>query len=154
MAIKESLLTVVNSIGDSDFVRAVTSAGASRKLSVSNLAKHIVETYNGSTIAGSAQSVKSAVESVKTLADSKTANFYFVYPAGTAPLALMQNGLADGKIPYNQVFTARISAGYYFFAFGHFYQVSGKIYGSAIVGRPNYMCKVNCNADAWTETAI
>lgn len=64
MAIKESLLTVVNSISDSDFVRAVTSAGASRKLSVSNLAKHIVETYTGSTIAGSAQSVKSAVDAM------------------------------------------------------------------------------------------
>lgn len=64
MAIKESLLTVVNSISDSDFVRAVTSAGASRKLSVSNLAKHIVETYTGSTIAGSAQSVKSALDAL------------------------------------------------------------------------------------------
>lgn len=91
MAIKESLLTVVNSIGDSDFVRAVTSAGASRKLSVSNLAKHIVETYTGSTIAGSAQSVKSAIDTQKSAIDSLNSK----YTSYNASLTLSNSGNAS-----------------------------------------------------------
>lgn len=74
--------------------------------------------------------------------------------SGTAPATFIKNSLENGSLPYSSVFMARISAGYYFFAVGHFYKVSNKVYGSAIVGRPNYMCKVNCNADAWTETAL
>lgn len=253
MAIKESLLTVVNSIGDSDFVRAVTSAGASRKLSVSNLAKHIVETYTGSTIAGSAQSVKSAVDALKSeqetrsmehvgrigiLTDKNIDNFaankvygtwwlnhgdnevtgtkpassgqgllickqqsatiyrqvyigisgnefkcryhngsswtawadtpirdeldalksaHISVPSlgtGTAPKDFVKSCLENDTLPYNTTFVAKFAAGYNYWGVGLFYQVSGQTYGSAIVGRPNYICKVNCSADTWTETAI
>ncbi len=105
MAIKESLLTVVNSIGDSDFVRAVTSAGASRKLSVSNLAKHIVETYTGSTIAGSAQSVKSAVDAVKTLANNALDRVSSAYlPAGTN---IDTSSIETGVYVYERVASGR-----------------------------------------------
>ena len=66
MAVRESLLNTINSIATSDFVRAVTSAGASSKVTVSNLAKAIVENYTGSTLAGSSQSVKSALDSLNS----------------------------------------------------------------------------------------
>lgn len=78
----------------------------------------------------------------------------FAGTAGDTPTTLIQNGLSNGNIPYNQAFVARISTGYYFWAVGHFYISSNKTYGSAIVSRPGYTCKVNCSADVWTETAI
>ena len=43
MAIRESLLDTINTIATSDFVRAVTSAGASRKVTVANLINTIRE---------------------------------------------------------------------------------------------------------------
>lgn len=64
MAIRESLLDALSSIATSDFVRSVTSAGASSKVTVSNLAKSIIENYTGSTLAGSSQSVKSAIDAI------------------------------------------------------------------------------------------
>lgn len=66
---KEKNLTAVTSVAAADFARVVTSAGASVKATFANVAKYIVETYNGSTVAGSAQSVKSALDSL----NSKTA---------------------------------------------------------------------------------
>lgn len=80
MAIRESLLDALNSIATSDFVRSVTYAGASSKVTVSNLAKTIIENYTGSTLAGSSQSVKSAIDAigadVSGMLDS-------VYPVGS-----------------------------------------------------------------------
>ena len=70
MAIRESLLDALNSIATSDFVRSVTYAGASSKVTVSNLAKTIVENYTGSTLAGSSQSVKSAIDALDTSVDA------------------------------------------------------------------------------------
>ncbi len=64
MSIKESALTAITSITQSDFVRAVTSAGASRRITVANLAKAIVESYTGSSLAGESQSVKSAIDTL------------------------------------------------------------------------------------------
>lgn len=66
MSIKESALTAITAISNSDFVRAVTSAGASRRITVANLAKQIVEGYAGSSLAGSSQSVKSAIDSLNS----------------------------------------------------------------------------------------
>lgn len=66
MAIKESALSLITSIAQGDWVRAVTSAGASRRVTVANLAKAIVESYTGSSLAGSAQSVKSAIDSLNS----------------------------------------------------------------------------------------
>jgi len=76
MSIKESALSAITSISNSDFVRAVTSAGASRRITVSNLAKQIIEGYAGSTVAGSAQSVKSALDSLNSKIGS---SFYTSY---------------------------------------------------------------------------
>ena len=63
---KEKNLTNVTSVAAADFARVVTSAGASVKATFANVAKYIVETYNGSTVAGSAQSVKSALDSLNS----------------------------------------------------------------------------------------
>lgn len=63
---KEKNLTAVTSVAAADFARVVTSAGASVKATFANIAKYIVETYNGSTVAGSAQSVKSALDSLNS----------------------------------------------------------------------------------------
>lgn len=63
---KEKNLTAVTSVAAADFARVVTSAGASVKATFANVAKYIVETYNGSTVAGSAQSVKSALDSLNS----------------------------------------------------------------------------------------
>lgn len=62
MSIKESALTAITAISNSDFVRAVTSAGASRRITVANLAKQIIEGYTGSSLAGSNRSVKAALD--------------------------------------------------------------------------------------------
>jgi len=70
MSIKESALTAITSIAQSDFVRAVTSAGASRRITVANLAKAIVESYTGSSLGGSSQSIKSVADSLKTNLDT------------------------------------------------------------------------------------
>lgn len=62
MSIKESALSAITSITQSDFIRAVTSAGASRRLTVANLAKAIIESYTGSSLGGANQSVKAAID--------------------------------------------------------------------------------------------
>lgn len=75
MSIKESALSVISSIAQSDFVRAVTSDGNSRRVTVANLAKAIVESYTGSSLGGSQRSVKAAIDSLnsKMLASLGTA---------------------------------------------------------------------------------
>ena len=66
MAIKESALALITSITQSDLIRAVTAAGASRRITVANLAKAIVENYTGSSLAGSNRSVKEALDSLNS----------------------------------------------------------------------------------------
>ena len=65
MGIKESALSVIASLTDSDFIRAVTAAGESRKLQATSIGKYILETYSGTTLAGSAQSVQDAVNGLQ-----------------------------------------------------------------------------------------
>ena len=64
MAIKERLLSAITSVANADFLRIVTNDGASRKATVSDVAKQMVENYTGSSLAGSTQSVKSALDSM------------------------------------------------------------------------------------------
>lgn len=103
MGVRESLLNTITSVGNGDFVRIVTSAGASSKATVQNLfksfesglsaksslttsdyirvvgsdnvsykqlvsdvAKKIIENYTGSSLAGSNQSVKSALDALNS----------------------------------------------------------------------------------------
>lgn len=74
MAIKESALAAITSITQSDFVRAVTAAGASRRITVANLAKAIIENYTGSSLAGSSQSVKAALDSLNSKTEATIAS--------------------------------------------------------------------------------
>ena len=66
MGVKEKALTAASSIASGDFLRMVTGAGAARKSDYAELAKAIVEEYNGSTIAGSAQTLKAALDSLNS----------------------------------------------------------------------------------------
>lgn len=65
-SIKESALAAITTITQSDLIRAVTAAGASRRITVANLAKAIIENYTGSSLAGSSQSVKAALDSLNS----------------------------------------------------------------------------------------
>lgn len=85
MSIKESALAAITSIAQGDFVRAVTSAGASRRVTVSNLAKAIIESYAGSSLAGESQSVKAALDQLNVTSP-------------TAPTLTTTGGSATGSI--------------------------------------------------------
>ena len=61
---KEKNLTSITTVAAADFARIVTSAGASVKATAANLAKYVIETYNGSSVAGSTQSVKTALDAL------------------------------------------------------------------------------------------
>ena len=61
---KERNLTNITSVAAADFLRIVTSAGASVKATAANFAKYVVEKYNGSTVAGSTQTLKSALDDI------------------------------------------------------------------------------------------
>ena len=62
----ESTLTEKTSPAMTDLLRLVGSDDHSYKTLVSDVAKAIIETYAGSTVAGSAQSVKSALDALNT----------------------------------------------------------------------------------------
>ena len=66
----EQNLASKSTLTTTDYIRVVGSDNVSYKQLVSDVAKKIIENYTGSTLAGSAQSVKSAVDSL----NSKTAH--------------------------------------------------------------------------------
>lgn len=66
MGIRESALNTIASLANGDFVRMVTAAGASRKASLQTIAQHIIENYTGSTLAGSNQSIKAALDGLNS----------------------------------------------------------------------------------------
>jgi len=66
MGIRESALNTITALTNSDFVRMVTAAGASRKASLQSVAQHIIENYAGSSLAGSNQSVKAAIDGLNS----------------------------------------------------------------------------------------
>lgn len=61
----ESALDAITSLG-STFVRMISSGGESVKATIANVAKYIIETYASSSLAGSNQSVKSAIDSLNS----------------------------------------------------------------------------------------
>ena len=66
MGIKEKDLPSASGVSGTDYMREVTSGGLSYKALVADVAKYIVENYAGSSLAGSAQSVKSAIDAVNS----------------------------------------------------------------------------------------
>ena len=77
----ESGLGAKSTLTTSDYVRVVGSDNASYKQSVGDVAKKIIENYTGSSLAGTSQSVKAALDSlnsklvVKTITASSPATF-------------------------------------------------------------------------------
>ena len=64
---KEKNLTNVTTVAAADFVRVVTSAGASVKGTMENLAKSLLTTaFSGLSLGGSQQSVKDALDSLNS----------------------------------------------------------------------------------------
>ena len=70
----EQNLASKSTLTTTDYIRVVGSDNVSYKQLVSDVAKKIIENYTGSTLAGSAQSVKSALDSL----NSKTMIRYIV----------------------------------------------------------------------------
>lgn len=66
MGIRESALSTLSALTNNDFIRMVSSAGASRKATLQAIAQHIIETYAGSSLAGSNQSVKAAIDALNS----------------------------------------------------------------------------------------
>lgn len=66
MGIRESALSTLSALTNNDFIRMVSSAGASRKATLQAIAQHIIETYAGSSLAGSNQSVKAAIDGLNS----------------------------------------------------------------------------------------
>lgn len=64
--IQENALPSKSSIVAADKLRAIGSDSKSYQALVSDVAKYIVENYNGSTLAGSAQSVQSALSELNS----------------------------------------------------------------------------------------
>ena len=62
----EKNLTQKSSLTTSDYIRVVGSDNVSYKQLVSDVAKKVIETYAGSSLAGSSQSVKSAIDSLNS----------------------------------------------------------------------------------------
>lgn len=79
MGIKESALPQKSSVATDDFVRVVGNDGSSYKQLVSDVAKAIIENYTGSSLAGSSQSVKSALNSLNSKIPTRVA--YYVASA-------------------------------------------------------------------------
>lgn len=66
MGIRESALSTLSALTNNDFIRMVSSAGASRKATLQAIAQHIIENYAGSSLAGSNQSVKAAIDGLNS----------------------------------------------------------------------------------------
>ena len=62
--LESALETITNTLASGDFIRGVKVAGTSVKITAQNLAKWIIESYTGSSLAGSSQSVKMALDSL------------------------------------------------------------------------------------------
>ena len=95
----EQNLASKSTLTTTDYIRVVGSDNVSYKQLVSDVAKKIIENYTGSTLAGSAQSVKSALDSLNSkmgtavaagssVLDVQTTSFLVVSPQATdIPLA-------------------------------------------------------------------
>lgn len=97
MGIKESALAAMTTITQSDLIRAVTAAGASRRITVANLAKAIIENYTGSSLAGSSQSVKAALDSLNSNFTGITVTKTYPATVQISPYkSFIMSGLAQG----------------------------------------------------------
>lgn len=104
MSIKESELNAINSIQMNDFVRAVTHANSSSRVLLSVVAQAIVENYAGSSLGGGTQSIKDAIDSLKSLLDSE--GVIEVASANTfnyLPITLFDSKITDSHVVVESV---------------------------------------------------
>lgn len=92
----EQNLEQKSSLTTSDYIRVVGSDNVSYKQLVSDVAKKIIETYAGSSLAGSSQSVKSAID----LLNSKT---LFQYPASESSTADFNDFTTAGLYNFSSI---------------------------------------------------
>lgn len=74
-----SELTAANMAGSDILAGTDVSTATDKKFTLSGLAKWFIETYTGSTIGGSAQSVKAAVDKAIPKPTSATTGQFLVY---------------------------------------------------------------------------
>ena len=71
---KESALTAKSEVNSTDFLRLIGSNGVSYKNLVTDVARYIMENYAGTTLAGSSQTPKAAIDALKAKNDSQDAS--------------------------------------------------------------------------------
>lgn len=93
MSIRESALSLISSISQSDYLRAVTSGGNSRRVTMANAAKAVVEGYSGSSLGGSQRTVKAAIDAMAN--DVDIINKIAIKNTASGPVASFPDG-SDG----------------------------------------------------------
>ena len=93
MSIRESALSLISSISQSDYLRAVTSGGNSRRVTMANAAKAVVEGYSGSSLGGSQRTVKAAIDAMAN--DVDIINKIAIKNTASGPIASFPDG-SDG----------------------------------------------------------
>ena len=76
----ENALPSKNNIATNDLVRIIGANNASYKALVSDVAKCIVENYAGSSLAGSAQTIKAALDALNSKALPSSGNNHSITP--------------------------------------------------------------------------
>ena len=104
MGVKEKVLTAVDSIASGDFLRVVTSAGYARKIDYNKLAKAIVENYAGSSLAGSSQSLKAAIDSLNSKWTFDTVTDWNDFTPPASPRSVVF-GVSVGSSAQNEPFS-------------------------------------------------
>lgn len=124
----EQNLASKSTLTTTDYIRVVGSDNVSYKQLVSDVAKKIIENYTGSTLAGSAQSVKSAVDSL----NSKTMIRYIV---AIPSITTGNSGYADIRSYYPGQQTGHA----YLFATLYNYGITSPVAPVVVCGNSNYI---------------
>lgn len=105
MSIKESALSAITSISNGDFVRVVTSSGASRRITVANLANVI---NSKSDLSSSfSNSISTVPDSVSIIKNGNVAHVVLQYPSvsinndtqiGTLPASVKSSSITVFKV--------------------------------------------------------
>lgn len=106
----EQNLASKSTLTTTDYIRVVGSDNVSYKQLVSDVAKKIIENYTGSTLAGSAQSVKSAVDSLNSKKATGTYDFNGTSSGRGYVTVTMSASVANEAIKSIHAYTGAVSA--------------------------------------------
>ena len=109
--VKENTLTNVTDVNQNDSVRLIGSDNASKKALLSAVSKSVVEEYNGTSLAGSSQTIKSALDALNSNLTSKHKTISLSANAS-------QTIMLDGNIG---IIVAARDASYQVFLVNHWY---------------------------------